>query len=320
MTPRFLRTAVLGSVLLALSAFTPAASLAQDGGATQPDSFPLRVQSVLCETAEPTSCSDYVGAAISVTLEDGTPVDSCVTEATPYKGATIAVCVIPLDFSTRVIVSQDPASIPPGYEVEANNVLYNAPDLDSPRGDEGPSTISFISYRTEVDEPESTATTETVTGSATMLPTVEPTLTETLTPETDGSNAAIYAGDCGSDFTDAPVATLTDVRPPAGETQGAADASAVETSFTTLDLPVSDILAVDHVLVVFDEDDDTVPLACGSIGGIVTEDGTLAFGLAAVNDSRFSGVAFLTEDGEQTDATIFLAEDLNTAPDATPAA
>ena len=135
-----------------------------------------------------------------------------------------------------------------------------------------------------------------------------------------GSPAAIYAGDCDTaDFTGDPVAVLSETTAPDGEQRGADGASAVETSITTLDLPLDDLLADDHVLVVFDEDDDTVPLACGAIGGIVTDDGTLAFGLPAVGDSRFSGVAYLTEDGDQTDATIFLAEDLS-GGDETPAA
>lgn len=134
-----------------------------------------------------------------------------------------------------------------------------------------------------------------------------------------GSPAAIYAGTCDTaDLTADPVAVLSETTAPDGETQGADDASAVETSVTTLDLPLDDILADDHVLVVFDENDDSVALACGAIGGIVTEDGTLAFGLPAVGESRFSGVATLSEDGDQTSATILLAEDLS--PEASPAA
>lgn len=139
------------------------------------------------------------------------------------------------------------------------------------------------------------------------------------TSRTDGSTAAIYAGDCEGELTGEPVATLTNVRPPDGDQAGADTASAVETSFTTLDLPLDDILANDHVLVIFDQDDDTVPLACGAIGGIVTDDGTLAFGLPAVGESRFSGVAYLTEVSDQTQATIFLAEDLD-GDEETPAA
>lgn len=129
-----------------------------------------------------------------------------------------------------------------------------------------------------------------------------------------GSPAAIYAGTCDTaDFTGNPVAVLSETTAPEGESQGADDASAVEISTTTLGLPLDDILAEDHVLVVFDEGDDTVVLACGPIGGIMMEDGTLAFGLAAVDESRFSGVAYLTEDGDQTQATIFLAENLSGA-------
>lgn len=134
-----------------------------------------------------------------------------------------------------------------------------------------------------------------------------------------GSPAAIHTGTCDTaDFTADPVAVLSETTAPDGETQGAGDASGVETSVTTLDLALDDILADDHVLVVFDENDASVALACGAIGGIVNGDGTLAFGLPAVGESRFSGVATLTGDGDQTEATILLAEDLS--PEASPAA
>ena len=130
-----------------------------------------------------------------------------------------------------------------------------------------------------------------------------------------GSPAAIYAGDCDTtDFTADPVAVLSETTEPEGDVQGADGASVVETSVTTLALSLDDILAEDHVLVVFDEDYATVPLACGAIGGVVTEDGTLAFGLSAVDDSRYAGVATLSVNGDQTEAKVFLAEDLSPQP------
>ena len=142
-----------------------------------------------------------------------------------------------------------------------------------------------------------------------------PAATEPVAPASgnDGSRAAIFAGDCGPGTFSDPVAVLTNVSPPDGDAQGASVAAPVETSLTTLDLPLDDLLADDHVLVVFDEDDDTVPLACGAIGGIVAGDGSLALGLPLVGESLYSGIATLTPDGDQTIATIALARNLSGA-------
>ena len=84
----------------------------------------------------------------------------------------------------------------------------------------------------------------------------------------------------------------------------------METSFTTIDLSLDDLLANDHVIVVFDEDDADAALACGEIGGVVIEGGSLAIGLRARSDSRFSGIAYLSPDGDSTAVSIFLAEGL----------
>lgn len=129
-------------------------------------------------------------------------------------------------------------------------------------------------------------------------------------PASGGSNAAIYAGTCDTNGFSDPVAELTDVTTPAGAPAGSTDVPDVETSRTTIDQPLDDLLADDHVLVVFDEDDATVPLACGAIGGVVTDDGSLAIGLPRVGESRYSGVAVLTPEAGMTNVTIFLVENL----------
>lgn len=136
------------------------------------------------------------------------------------------------------------------------------------------------------------------------------TPTQSSVSGTNGSNAAIYAGTCDTDdFGDA-VAELTDVTTPTGDQAGSADVPDVETSRTTIDSSLDDLLVDDHVLVVFDEDDATVPLACGAIGGTVADDGSLAVALPAVGDSRYAGIATLTPVDDATDVTIVLAENL----------
>ncbi len=273
-------------------------------GPTEPPGYPITT--FVCDTDpgpwSPFSareigggCVRSGGISVTASLEDGTILETCTTN----DRGTCYLIEIPGGVDLTLIFTEDETTLPEGYVARDNP--QTGTNYSEFKG------TYFVNL--PVNAPVDAAPNENAPA--------EPT--ETLTDETDGSTVAIYAGDCEGDFADEPVATLTNVRPPDGEAAGADTASAVETSFTTLDLPLDDLLAEDHVLVVFDEDDDTVPLACGAIGGIITEDGSLVFGLPAVGASRFSGVAYLTEDGDQTLATLFLAEDLD-GGDETPAA
>lgn len=255
-------------------------------------------------------CSPGTGITITAESNNGVRTGSCVTDTIEGAYATCEITNLDLlgvEPESFFLVTQDPNTLPSGYTVRSAPVI-EIPVTTLTSGDRviqrfnnvADTNEELVTPSQEEDDPAGV----TVTPEATT----EGAETPPLTSATDGSRAAVFAGDCDSDFTDEPVATLTNVRQPAGETQGAANASAVETSFTTLDLPLADILAEDHVLVVFDEDDDSVPLVCGAIGGTVTNDGTLGFGLAAVDESRFSGVAYLSEDGEQTQVSVFLTE------------
>lgn len=233
-------------------------------------------------------CEPVAGVAFAVALaSDGSEVGTCTT-------GDDGTCTVDTPNEAQVIVTEDESTVPNGY----------AP-RDNPQTDRNASEFrGTLFFNIVGDEAGTSQPTEATT--------------EALADETDGSTAAIYAGDCDGDFTDEGIARLTNVRAPSGETRGAADASSVGTSFTTLDLPLGDILEGDRVLVVFDEIDDSVVLTCGAVGGILTDDGTVAFGLPAIGESLFSGIAYLSEDGDQTEATIFLAKDLSA--EATPAA
>ncbi|MEA2584804.1 MAG: hypothetical protein QOF33_2889, partial [Thermomicrobiales bacterium] len=51
-------------------------------------------------------------------------------------------------------------------------------------------------------------------------------------------------------------------------------------------------------------------IACGDIGGVVDANGQLVVGLAEVNDSGFTGIAFLApnaDDPNSTDVSTFIA-------------
>lgn len=287
----------------------------------QPETATLTIFSTACPDSaysernlDESQCIPVQGVTYTATTADGDANGQCVTNKL-YVTGTGAICAISgVPFETTVSVTQDDAGLPAGVEATGDNPASIYTSI--------PVSVAVLNLRyynrhleTEAPAPAPTegSTTDETDPTATSEPVVSNTAeaTETLTAETDGSTAAIYAGDCDSDFTDAPVATLTNVRPPVGDTAGADAASAVEKSFTTLDLPLDDILADDHVLVVFDKDDDTVPLACGAIGGVVAEDGALAIGLQVVGTSRYSGIAYLSSDGAQTLTTVFLAENLS---------
>ncbi len=186
-------------------------------------------------------------------------------------------------------------------------------NINDPGTGSGPvgitNTVTVVINQGAGTEPTAEATTAPTTE-ATTAPTDQPTTAPATEPtvETIGSQAGIYAGTCDTeDFGDS-IADLTSVAAPQGDEQGAAAFSPVQTSFSSVDVSLDDLLAEDHVVVVFDENDDAAPIACGAVGGTVADDGSLAFGLPAVADSGFSGVAYLAPDGDATSVTIFLAE------------
>lgn len=238
-------------------------------------------------------CERAAGLQFTVTADsDPSFSEACVTgvEGTCYLRLQIAPSGDgePITFT----LTEDVSSLPDGYAPREN------PLTDTPQNEYAQTT--FINILATNDS----------AGDV-------PAATETLTAETDGSTAAIYLGDCNQDEFSDPVAQLNPIATPEGDAAGVADVPDVETSFSTVQLSLDELLGEDHALVVFDQDDATVPLACGVIGGVVTEDGALAFGLPLVGDSRYSGVAFLIPDEDATNVSIFLAE--NPTADATPA-
>lgn len=119
--------------------------------------------------------------------------------------------------------------------------------------------------------------------------------------------AHIHAGSCP-----APgdvVAPLTDVAGAmGGEMMGQATYQPVETSTTTVDLALADILDGTHAIVVHRSADDMASyLLCGDIGGAPMGGTSLAIGLSPVTDPTFHGVATLTDGGDGTTlVTIYL--------------
>ena len=94
------------------------------------------------------------------------------------------------------------------------------------------------------------------------------------------------------------VAPLNDVTVAGNEAQGVADQIHVDTSVTTVELPLEAILAADHSINVHQSADDMgTYIACGNIGGHVVAD-SFVIGLGPVGDSGYSGIAWLTDQGD----------------------
>lgn len=102
---------------------------------------------------------------------------------------------------------------------------------------------------------------------------------------------------------------LEDGTPTVGEEMvGAASAIPIETSVTTVDVTLDDLLAEEYAINVHESPENAENyIACGDIGGMMMGD-NLVIGLAELNDSNSVGVAMLEPDGDQTIVTLFLTD------------
>ena len=114
-----------------------------------------------------------------------------------------------------------------------------------------------------------------------------------------------------------PTFPLTDVAlaPDAtGDQADGAPAIPVERSVTTVDATLEDLRNGGYAINVHQSADDIgTYIACGNLSGIIDESGALVVGLGELNDSGHSGVAILTEQGGQTNVTVYLTEALSGA-------
>jgi hypothetical protein len=130
----------------------------------------------------------------------------------------------------------------------------------------------------------------------------------------DGPHPAhIHSGTC--DTLGDVVVPLTDVaaQAPGAETVGPETAHAVKTSRTVVDMPLQEIIDGGHAINVHESAEAIdVYIACGDIGGtlVTDEDGRthLIIGLGELNDSGHTGIAWLGDDGEETEVVISLIE------------
>jgi hypothetical protein len=138
-------------------------------------------------------------------------------------------------------------------------------------------------------------------------------LAQDATPVADdaGHPAHIHAGTC-DDLDPEPLFPLTDVVEPTGDVEGAEEAIVGETSVSTVDVALEDILADDHSINVhLSTEEAETYIACGEIGGPRQPDGSIVIGLRELNDSGHVGVAYLVsspDDAATTNVSLFLIE------------
>lgn len=117
--------------------------------------------------------------------------------------------------------------------------------------------------------------------------------------------AAIRSGSCAG--IGELVTPLENVVAPPGGGADPGGATPVEQSVTVVPQLLPDLLAGGYVVVV---DKSTAepgtPAACGVIGGVVAEDGTLAIGINPISGSRLDGVAYFSPKRDDGGTTVTL--------------
>lgn len=127
--------------------------------------------------------------------------------------------------------------------------------------------------------------------------------------------AHIHSGTCAElgdvvfPLSDVSSAMMMDGTPMAmGEMMGASAAIPVEWSVTTVAAPLADIVSGGHAINIHESAENIGNyIACGDIGGTMMGTSDLAIGLGALNDSGYSGIATLHDNGDgTTTVTVYL--------------
>lgn len=130
-----------------------------------------------------------------------------------------------------------------------------------------------------------------------------------------GHPAHIHAGTCAElgdvvfPLSDVSMSMMVDGTPMAmGDMMGAPDAIPVEWSVTTVAAPLADIVAGGHAINIHESAENIGNyIACGNIGGTMMGASDLAIGLGTLNDSGYSGIARLHDNGDgTTTVTVYL--------------
>lgn len=118
----------------------------------------------------------------------------------------------------------------------------------------------------------------------------------------------IHVGDC--DELGEVIKPLNSLTVPTGAVLGNSDAVVAEAAFTTIDIPLDDLVATDHALKVhLSAEQIQTYLVCGDIGGALDADGALIVGLKELDDSGYTGIAYLVPGaGNTTRISVMIAK------------
>jgi len=127
----------------------------------------------------------------------------------------------------------------------------------------------------------------------------------------------IHDGDC--DELGQIIQPLTPLTVPVGQVSGNKDAVVAEAAFTVIPQSLDELLATDHALKVhLSKEQIQIYLACGDIGGTVDANGALIVGMKELDNSGYTGIAYLAPAGNGgTSVSVLIAKVL---PGGTPEA
>lgn len=139
-----------------------------------------------------------------------------------------------------------------------------------------------------------------------------------LAHDEESHPAHIHSGTCGAGLGDVvyPLSNLLDPGQISGmPASGAADAVPVVVSITTVASSLADLLASPYAINIHESAENIGNyIACGNIGGTMSSATDLAIGLSALNDSGYSGIATLHDNGDgSTAVSVYLTEEYGDA-------
>ena len=106
----------------------------------------------------------------------------------------------------------------------------------------------------------------------------------------------IHEGDC--DELGQIIQPLTALTVPVGQVSGNTDAVVAEAAFTVIPQSLDELLTADHALKVhLSKEQIQIYLACGDIGGTVDANGALIVGMKELDNSGYTGIAYLAPAG-----------------------
>ncbi len=114
------------------------------------------------------------------------------------------------------------------------------------------------------------------------------------------ADAGIVFGDC--DTSEFEFALSTPLQP-VGQPIGSRFAVPAAHSFSSIPVSLDALTGEEAAIVILDE--FALPIACGPIGGVPAQDGSIVVGLAPVNGAGLTGVAYLLPDGTDVVVSLF---------------